>query len=530
MRTLFWGLLVAALAGCGKDESRSPAGSVTTFVWGRSGDAKSLDPATVTDGESVLVVTNIFDSLIAYKPGTTEIVPALAERWEVGKDGRTYTFHLRKGVKFHDGSDFDADAVVFTFERQKDPDHPARRRADTFSYYANNFRELERVEAVDAHTVKFHLSKPTALFLTNLALHNALIVSPTAWKSEGRDAQGRYQYLFARKPVGTGPFRFKSWRKAEQIELTANQDHFWGAPGVDRLIIRSIKNPQARLTELESGGIHGMDNPALEDIALARNNPDLNVIEQPGLNVCYLAMNTEKKPFDNAKVRQAVAFCIDKRSLIESAYDGFGEPATTMCPVTMWGHLDLEDRKPDIAKARRLLKEAGYGNGFDTTLWYGHMQRAYLPNPTNTAIQIQKDLELAGINVKLKKVEWKAYIPATQRGDHEMCILGWMADVPDPDNFLSVLLHEKNAVKGEANNVSFYKNAEMSGLFDKALLTADRKERAQLYHAAQAIAFEDAPTVPLATIPDFRIVRKNVRGYKLPPFGGEYFRTVTFAR
>ena len=154
MRTLLWGLLVAALAGCSKDESRT-TGPVTTFVWGRSGDAKSLDPATVTDGESVLVVTNIFDSLIAYKPGTTEIVPALAESWDVSEDGRTYTFHLKKGVKFHDGSEFDAAAVVFTFERQKDTGHPARRETDTFSYYANNFRELERIEAVDAHTVKF---------------------------------------------------------------------------------------------------------------------------------------------------------------------------------------------------------------------------------------------------------------------------------------------------------------------------------------------------------------------------------------
>ena len=310
--------------------------------------------------------------------------------------------------------------------------------------------------------------------------------------------------------------------------LEANAEHFAGKPGIDRLIFKPIHNQQARITELEAGGIHGMDNPALEDLAKARTDDRLQVIEEPGLNVCYLAMHTQKKPFDDVRVRQAVAFAIDKKRLIESAYSGFGKPATTMCPATMWGHLEIEDRKRDLAKAKALLKAAGYPNGFETSLSYGTAQRAYLPNPGNTAIQIQKDLEQIGIRAQLDQREWSSYIAATQNGEHEMAILGWMADINDADNFLYILCDKDNARPGSANNISFYMGQEVHDHLIAAQRLLDPAERLRHYHAAQRILFEEAPTVPLVTVNDYRVLRKGVRGYYIYPVGGEYFRSVRF--
>jgi len=528
MRTtaLFLALLLCA---CGSDKKTDAAGG-TVFVWGKSGDAVKLDPADVTDGESVMVITNIYDTLVAFQRGSTELQPWLAESWEASDDGKVWTFKLRKDVKFHDGSDFNADAVLFSFERQMDPNHPARRADSVFAYFQENFGSVSKIEKLDDFTVRFQLSQPVGFFDSMMAMFCVAIVSPTAFASEGKDSDGRYRYDMATKPVGTGPFRFVSWKKDEYIKLKANPDHFAGAPGVGTLILKPIKEPQPRLKELESGGLQGMDNPDLVDVVRLGESKNPRVVTSPGINVCYLAMNTLKKPFDNVKVRQAVAWAIDKNRLIEAAYAGIGEAAVSMCPATMKGHLALEDRQPDIAKAKALLAEAGFPNGFETTLWYPVIQRAYLPDSSATAIQLAQDLRQIGIKVNLKKVEWAAYLEGTGNGVHDMCILGWMADIGDPDNYLYVLLDKENANPPGANNRSFYKGEEYSRLVTKARYTANWDERVKLYAAAQRILFEEVPCVPLVTVPDFRVLQGDVRGYTIYPAGGEYFREVHFVK
>jgi peptide/nickel transport system substrate-binding protein len=477
-----------------------------------------------------MVVTNLFDTLVTFKRGSTEIEPALAKEWTTSEDKLVWTFTLREGVRFHDGTPVDADAVAFSFERQRDPSHPARRATSSFSYYQNNFKSLQKVEAVDALTVRFTLKEPYAPFLAALALFNCAIVSPTAFASEGKDAEGRYRYDFGRRPVGSGPFVFARWERGAHITLHANPDYWGGAPHVDKLIFKPIGDAQTRLKELESGGIQGMANPELRDLELIRKNPDLRLLGSPGINVCYLAMHTGKKPFDDVRVRQAVAFAIDKRRIVVAAYDGMAKPAVSMCPETMKGHLKLVDRTRDVARAKRLLAEAGHADGFRTTLWYPSAQRTYLPNPGNTAIQIQQDLKEAGIDAKLVKLEWSAFLEGTQNGEHDMCILGWMADIFDPDNFLYVLLDRDNAVEGVANNVSFYKGERVHEKLLKAQRSYDWHTRERLYHEAQEILHDEVPTVPLATVPDFRAVRRDVRGYTIYPAGGEYFRHVSFAK
>jgi len=522
-------LLLGLLVACGDSGSSGSSatdgagGPPTVFIWGKSDDAVKLDPAVVTDGESVMVCTNIFDTLVIFKPGSTEIMPWLAESWTTSDDGKVWTFQLRKGVKFHDGTPVNAAAVAFSFDRQMDENHPARRPDDVFSYFTDNFDSLEKVEAQGEHTVVFTLSRPFAPFESMLAMFCTSIVAPSGF-GPGKD--------FSSRPIGSGPFAFVEWKKDEFIKLKANPDHFSGKPGVDLLIFKPVKVAQARLKELESGRIQGMDNPDLVDVNRLDAEPraGLQLLSSPGINVCYLALNTQKKPFDDKRVRQAVAWCIDKRRLIKAAYAGLGEPAPSMCPATMKGHLALEDRKPDPAKARQLLAEAGYPDGVEVELWYPVIQRAYLPDSGATAIQIQQDLKEAGITAKLKKVEWSAYLQATGNGAHQMCIIGWMADIGDPDNYLYVLLDKENAMPPGANNRSFYTSEEYHQLVTKARYTIDWAEREKLYHQAQRLLFEDVPCVPLVTVPDYRVLGPGVSGYTIYPAGGEYFRDVKVAR
>jgi len=494
-----------------------------TFIWGRGQDSKMLDPADVTDGESVTVLTNIFDTLVTFKPGTTKLTPGLALRWTTDSTRLVWTFELREGVKFHDGTPFDAEAVVFTFMRQMDEKHPARKPENRFAYFKNNFKALEKVEAVDERTVRFTLSRPYAPFLAALALHSCSIVSPAAF-------QRSEDLPFARNPVGTGPFVFGEWITGVRIVLGANPDYWGGAPHVDKLIFKPVKNNHARLKEVESGGLSGMDNPALTDLAAIQGNKRLRLVSRPGINVCYLALNTLKRPFDDIRVRQALAFAIDKKRIIEASYGGVGEPAPTMCPKIMPGHKPIADRRPNATRARALLEEAGLADGFETTLTYFANPRTYLTNPSSTAIQIQQDLKAIGIKVKFNKLDWNSWLTATQNGEHEMCLAGWMADIFDPDNFLYVLLDKENAVKGSSNNLSFYRSDRVHRLLLEAQQVYRMSKRIEIYHKVQEIVFDECPVIPLVTVPDFRVLRRNVRDYTIYPAGGEYFRLVSFSK
>jgi len=499
-----------------------------TFVFGRSADAKGLDPATMTDGESAMVATNLFDTLVAYDADTLGIVPSLAERWEKSADGTVWTFALRDGVTFHDGTPCDAAAVAFSFLRQKDAGHPAH--TAECSYWLDYFKDVAAVEAVDARTVRFTLSRPYAALLPILSMFSASIVSPTAFASEGVDAKGKYAYDFARKPVGTGPFAFEEWTRGERIVLRAYDAHWRGRPPLDRLVFRPIQNAQARFKELQAGGVQGIHTPDLIDVPRAAADPALTALSRAGLNVAYLAMNCDRPPFDDVRVRRAIALAIDKRRIVEAAYHGMAEPAESMCPPGIDGHLPFPAEKPDPERAKALLAQAGHPGGFETELWYGLATRTYLTDPDATAIQVAQDLKAIGVRARLIKMEWSAYIPATQRGDHPLCLLGWMADFNDADNFLYGLLDKDNARPGSSQNVSFYRGEKVHELLVRARAEQDAGKRIELYHEAQRILRDEAPTVPLAHGRDIRIFRKEVRGFTIHSVGGEYFRTVSFAR
>jgi peptide/nickel transport system substrate-binding protein len=533
-RTLATCALLLA-AGCGGgDESKkpaaqgaSPAGAAApkgTLVFARAGDSKYLDPAIVTEGESVKVITNLFDTLIRFKPGSTELAPGLATSWSASPDALTWTFKLRE-AKFHDGSPVDADAVVFSFMRQKDPNHPAH--VGEFAYWQDNFGVVDTVRAVDPRTVEIKLSTPFAPFEAAMGLFSMAIVSPKAFASEGKGPDGKYLYDFKQKPVGSGPFKFVRWNRDDTIVLEANPDCWDGPPKVAKLMFKTIKDNAQRLLAVESGQADVMDGMNPQDAARVTSSTTVALEKQPGLNIAYFSMNNTKKPFDDPRVRNAVALAIDKETIRKAAYDGVGDFAVTPLPKGMPGWKEMTDRKRDIAKAKELLAAAGLGDGFKFTLMCGDVARTYMPRPKDVAIQIQQDLKAIGVTVEIAVTEFQRLLEDVENARHDACLLGWMADYGDPDNFLYVLLDKETARIGTSNNVSFYTDETVHGWLSKARATPDHAERDRLYGLAQDKIFADAPMVPLMQMPDQRVRRVNVKGYKIYPVGGEYLHDVS---
>ncbi len=515
-----WGILIFGIVLVQSQFARAAGSEV--LIFGRGGDSVGLDPARVTDGESFNVTDHIFDTLVTFAAGSTEVVPNLAERWEISQDGLKYKFFLRKNVKFHDGQAFNAEAVVFSFMRQKDNKHPAYSYGSPYVYFGSLGLEtlIKSINAIDEHTVEFHLTRPEAPFLSSLGMQAFAIVSPQALL--------KYKQDFARNPVGTGPFRFKSWSKNQKIDLEANPEYWGEKPSLKKIIFRSIPDNSTRLLEMMSGRIHVMDNPNPDDINTLKQKmgKKINFASQPGLNVAYLAMNNQKKPFDNIKVRQAIAFAINKKAIIDAVYAGQAQVAVNPMPPTLWGYHDkIIDRKLDLDKAKALLKEAGFPNGFETTIWAMPVPRPYMPDGRKVAEAIQGDLAKIGIIAKIVSYEWGTYLDKTQRGEHDMALMGWTGDIGDPDNFLYVLLDKDNAT-APAQNISFYKSEKLHKLLLDAKVNGDRNARIKLYKEAQQVIFDDVPMIPLAHSLDVVPLLPQVKNFVIEPTGRRRFAQV----
>nr|WP_241154414.1 ABC transporter substrate-binding protein [Staphylospora marina] len=498
---------------CGKDAAEKP--KEKTLIYGRGADSKLLDPIQVTDGESINVTDQIFDTLVEYDRDSTQVVPGLAESWETSPDGLEWTFKLRQDVKFHDGTPFNAEAVVYNFNRWMDKNHPEHKGGE-FPYYGYMFggykgdpgHVIKNVTAVDEFTVKFELNSPQAPFLSNLAMSPFAIGSPTAIK---KDPEG-----FARNPVGTGAFMFKEWKQNDSITLVKNPN-YWkqGYPKLDKLIFKSIPDNSARFTALKSGDIDMMDGLNPNDVKLVESDSNLQLFKQSGMNVGYLAMNTEKKPFDNPKVRQAINHAVNKQAIVDTLFAGLAVPAVNPMPESIWGYnKNVKDYEFDLEKAKQLLAEAGYPNGFEVEFYAMTEPRPYMPDGKKVAEFIQADLAKIGIKAKIVTYDWQTYLDRTGKGEHAMALLGWSGDNGDPDNFLYVLLDKDNAKAPDAGNIAFYKSDAVHDLLIKAQQTSDVKERTQLYEKAQEIIKQDAPWVPLVHSVVPYAASKKVTGFK----------------
>ncbi|TCP70480.1 ABC transporter substrate-binding protein [Baia soyae] len=525
-------LATSFLVACGGKDPNAGSGKSKTLIYGRGADSVGLDPSQQTDGESLKVTKQVLDTLVDYKDDSTEVVPGLAEKWEKSKDGLTWTFHLKQGVKFHDGTPFNAEAVVFNFERWMDKKNPYHK--GDYPYYGYMFggfkgdpgHVMKAVTAVDANTVKFELAKPQGPFLNNLAMSSFGIGSPEAIK---KDPEG---VKFNQSPVGTGPFKFVEWKKNDSITLAKNPDYYEkGLPKMDKVIFKSIPDNAARFTALKSGDIDMMDGLNPDDAKLVEADKKLQLKLRPGMNVGYLALNTTKKPFDKPEVRQAINLATNKKGIIESFFAGYAKPAINPMPDVVWGfNKETQDYEYNLEKAKSLLEKAGYPNGFDVEFYAMTEPRPYMPNGKKVAEFMQEDLKKIGINAKIVTYDWQTYKDRVGKGEHQMALYGWTGDNGDPDNFLYVLLDKDNTRTPDAGNVAFYKNDALHDTLIKAQQSTDQKARTDLYQKAQEIIKKDAPWVPLvhATVPE--AARAEITGWIPHPTGSDKLLNVSIGK
>lgn len=480
------------------------------LIYGRGADAVTLDPARSDDLESAKVLENLFEGLVRYKPDSTEIEPCLAVSWSSSHNETEWIFNLRKGVRFHDGTPFDADAVVFSLMRQIDSRHPHHLK--DFKYAGFTFKYVRSVEALDVYTVRIRLDKPYAPFLCNLAMTSAAMVSPAAVIRSKTD--------FWKHPVGTGPFRFTEWKQGERIVLSRNRDYWGRAPYLDTVVFKSILDNKDRLLELKTSSIHVMDGISPGSLQEILRNETMALKSSAGVNIGYLAMNTEKAPFDNLKVRQAVNHAIHKKNLVKLLYQDMAIPAKNPIPPTLWGYAEeVVDYEYDPEKARALLQEAGYEGGFSTKLWAMPVPRPYMPEPEKIARAIASNLGAVGIHAEIVTHDWGTYLDKVSNGEHDMCLLGWIGDNGDPDNFLYVLLDKDNAVKPHAENVAFWKHDGLHDILIEAQQISDRERRGKLYRKAQEIIHMEAPWVPLVHAKQVVVCSRSVKGLVEHPTG-----------
>ncbi|HYB55963.1 MAG TPA: ABC transporter substrate-binding protein, partial [Alphaproteobacteria bacterium] len=450
--------LLAAGLGLAAAMGLAAAAQAKTFIYCSEGSPENFYPAINTTGTSFDASRQVYNRLAQFKPGTTQVEPALAQSWDVSPDGLVYTFHLRKGVKwqttknFKPSRDFNADDVIFSFDRQWKPDNPYFKvTSDNHSYFndMNMPKIMKSVEEVDPYTVRFTLNVPNAPFIANLAMDFATIMSKEY--ADQMLKSGKPETV-DQEPVGTGPFVFESYQKDAIIRYKANPTFWGGKPKIDSLVFAITPDNSVRYAKLKSGECSLMPYPNPADIPAMKNDPALKVLEQPGLNIGYLAFNTQKKPFDDKRVRQAINYAINKKAILDAVYLGIAIPAKNPIPPSMWSYDDaVKDYPYDPAKATKLLAEAGLPNGFETDLWAIPVQRPYNPNGRRIAELMQADLAKVGIRAKIVSYEWGEYRKRAQAGEHQMVQLGWTGDNGDPDNFLYTLLGCAAAAPGGGN-------------------------------------------------------------------------------
>lgn len=517
-------LLAVALTGCGSSkpgasgETGQTAKAEKILIYARGADSSSLDPAFVDDGESSKVMNNIYDNLVKYNPGATTVGPALAKSWSTSDDGKVWTFHLRQGVKFHDGSDFTADDVVFSVQRQM-PGHQYYSEDMPYASFTFDPNVIEKVEATDKSTVVFTLKTPYAPFLRNLAMGLAApIISKAAYE---KDPKG-----FGEHPIGTGPFKFVKWDKEQSIVLEAFDQYWGGRPLVDKVVFKVTKNNSSRADELVKGDVDMMDGVDPVDVDRLKKDPNVQLLAAPGMNINYIAFRTDKGPLANQKVRQALTMAFNKDEAVKALYGDIATPANGPLPPGLTGYdPTLKPYGYDLEGAKKLLTEAGYSASKKLTfeLYAYTNPRPYNPKAEKLAEAFKADAEKTGmVEVKIVTNDWKAHKVAIQKdGKGDAYLLGWIGDNGDPDNFLEVHFHSKEFNSG---NYMHYKNPQVDSLLEQAARTLDEKKRVPLYKQAQTLIEADAPWIFVSWAEDFEAMRKPMSGFYQHPTGSIWLK------
>ena len=479
-------------------------------------DPKSLDPALSTDVPTGRAVSYLFDGLTRFSPDA-KVGPALASRWEVTPDGRTYLFHLRPGVRFHDGSRLHASDVVHSFTRVLDPTNKSGRPwplypiAGARAFAAGKAPTVTGVTAVDDSTVRIALDTALAIFPKLLAMPVASVVP------------AKISPDFGEHPVGTGAWTLVSWQHDDYVLLARNAEYFSGAPKLDSLMIRIIPEPSTAVAEFESSNVDLLYVPEADAQRWEQADEKKALLTSaPALRLWYVALNTTRGPLQDARVRRALNHAVDVHTILDKLLGGRGHLAAGVIPPTLEG-ADAA-RAPyayDTAAAKKLLAAAGYAKGFDIELWVPQD-----PAFSRVAESMQSYLAAVGVRAKLVQRESAAAREAARNGQADMIVKDWYADYPDAENFLYPLLHGAN--RGVGGNVSFYENPDFDRIVSRARIEQDSVKRASLYRQADSLSFKDAPMIYLFFYNELYAVQPWVKGFVAPTiFNGQKFTDVT---
>ena len=514
----------------------SMATAAKTLVFCSEGSPEGFNPQLFTTGTTAdASAVPLYNRLVEFELGTTNVLPGLAQSWDISADGLTYTFKLRPGVKFHTSTkfkptrDMNADDVLFSYNRMADPKHPFHATAvgQTFAYYEDMglANIVDKLEKVDPMTVRFRLKHAEAPFLADLAMDFASILS--AEYADKMKAAGAADAV-DRDPIGTGPFQFVSYQKDAIIRYKAFDAHWDGRPKLDNLIYSITPDASVRYAKLKAGECQVMAFPKPADIAAMKSDKNITLMTKEGLNIGYIGFNVEKKPFDSKFVRQALSMAIDKQTILKTVYQGAGQPAKNLIPPLLWSYNDgVKDYPHDIVKAKELMAKAGYANGVTIDLWYLPVTRPYNPDGKRMAELIQADWEKIGVKTRLVTYEWGEYRKRSKSGEQTAMMFGWSGDNGDPDNFFVPIL-SCEAVKGGGNTARWC-NKDFEDLLNKAKVTLKQADRARLYAKAQEIAHEEAPLLEIAHSVRFTPVRKEVINFKMDAVGHHNFAKVDVA-
>lgn len=479
-----------------------------TLVIGQASEPRSLDPHTATGNSDFRICAQIYDGLVTFGDDDLEIRPSLATDWEISDDGLTYHFELKQDVRFHDGTPFNADAVVFNFNRILDPKHPYHHTGPfPLSFF---FEHIENVVAVNEYEIRFELSKPFAPFLSNLAYPTGYIVSPGAVRT--------HEESFGRNPVGTGPFRFERWDSQRMVKLKRNPDFHGLKPELTDVYFRPLTDDNARLTEILAGGCDIIMEVPPDMIAFFRDHSEMNVVEAIGPHLWFLVLNSRDSIFNDRRARQAINYAIDKENLVKHLLQETATIPNGPIPQAFtWAHdSSLQPYPHNPGKARQLFQKAGY-QGETLTLLAPESGSGMLA-PLAMASAIQADLNKIEIDVEIESYEWNTYLAKVNSGledTADMAEMAWMTN--DPDTLPYLALRSDAMPAQEGFNSGYYENKKVDSLLEKARESIDRQERARLYHEVQKIVHEDAPWAFVASWRQNAVVHDRVRQFNLQP-------------